>query len=417
MREMTDDTVGCSDLEMEPAPGPDGVTAEEYRLRMHALKEAMARRNIGVSVVHNSRDVFYYSGTGLYCTLIVPRDDDPVLLVRINAARAHEDSWIPQIRESTGPGDVKEVLGELGLLDGPMVGIEEDATVVSFHRKLLDLLPGARFLDISTAILDQRMVKSPAEIGLIRRAAAISDQAFREVRRSLRPGISEMDIAVEMESSKRRAGHDGANVGRRPGVVAPTVFVASGPNAGLASGYWVSTIGPGPSNAFPYGPSLRKVKKGDMVVVDHGTVYRGYHCDEGRTLSVGRPGVKLKRLFDVVRRAEDAAIQRVKPGLPVSELYMAALRVVEDAGYRKYFMGYGQYGVEYLGHGVGLEIDEPPLIGPGNASLIEEGMVLALEPKLIVPGWGGVDLEDTLYVTCDGCELLTRSRRELVEVG
>ena len=167
---------------------------------------------------------------------------------------------------------------------------------------------------------------------------------------------------------------------------------------------------------MPYGPSLRKVRAGDLVCIDHGTMYRGYHSDEGRTFVVGKARDKQKRLFDIVRRAQDAAIAQVRPGVPAAEVYRAAWRVARDAGYEEYFMAYGQYGVEYLGHGLGLEIDEPPLVGPKTTTLLEEGMTLALEPKLIIPGWGGVDLEDTLVVTGDGCEVLTQGKRELVEV-
>lgn len=408
---------GCSDCESEPAPDDGGrVSADEYRLRVNALREIMGRKRIDVCLVHNSRDLYYYSGTALYCTLVMPANREPTLLVRINLAQATQDSWISDVRESTGLNEVGQAIRALDY-DRPVIGYEEDVTPVSLFKKLKQMLPNADFVDISPEILSQRMVKSPIEIAMVRRAALISGVGLKRAAAMLRVGVSEIVVAAEMEVAKRLAGHDGLMTGRRQGVINPAVFVASGRNTANVSGYWVSIIGPGPSRALPFGPSSRQLRRGDLVVVDHGTVYRGYHSDEGRTFVCGKARDRQKRMFEVVRRAQDAAIGRVKPGIEASEVYLAAWRVVKDAGYEKYFMAYGQYGLEYLGHGLGLEIDEPPLIGPKTTTLLEEGMTLAIEPKLIVPGWGGVDIEDTVVVTCDGCDVLTQGKRELIEVG
>jgi len=400
--------------EQVPAQCHD-IGVDEYRRRVEVLKEAMRRKRVDVALIQQSRDLYYYSGTSLYCFLVVPRDGELVLLVRINLPRAREESWIADIRGSSGLGDVKRVFGELDL-GRAVVGIEEDITTVPFQRKLAGLLPGASFVDITPLILDQRMVKSPAEVACVRQAAYISNIGLRRAASVLRSGITEMELAAELELAKLMAGHDGAMMSRQNAAASGSNFVTSGGNAGIVSGYWIASTGTGPSAALPYGPSLRKVRAGDLVCIDHATMYRGYHSDEGRTFVVGKARDKQKRLFDVVRRAQDAAIAQMGPGVPVAEVYRAALRVAKDAGYEEYFMAYGQYGVEYLGHGLGLEIDEPPLVGPRTTTLLAEGMTLALEPKLIIPGWGGVDLEDTLVVTGDGCEVLTLGKRELVEV-
>jgi len=415
---MQDNLVGCSDYdEPKPAPGPTGlVTANEYRLRTNALKSAMARKRIDVALLQYSRDIYYYGGVALHSSLIISLNRDPILLVRMNVSGARGDSWIADIRESSSPADVQKVLQELDMCRGT-IGIEEDMLSVAVHRKLSSSMPGAKFADISPLILDQRMVKSAAEVAQVKKAARISRIGFRKAEAMMRPGVSEVAIASEMETAKRIAGHDGFNMGRRPGIMNPTVFVASGRNGGTISGYWITAAGTGMSPAYPYGPSPRRLRLGDLVAIDHGTVYRGYHCDQGRTYVVGPAKEKHKRLFDVLLRAQDAAIQAVKPGVPASQVYDAAWKVVSGTGFERFFMGIGQYGIEFLGHGVGLEIDEPPMISPGNQTLLEEGMTLALEPKFIVPGWGGVDLEDTVVVTCNGCELLTEGKRDLMEVG
>jgi Xaa-Pro aminopeptidase len=114
-----------------------------------------------------------------------------------------------------------------------------------------------------------------------------------------------------------------------------------------------------------------------------------------------------------VRKIQENALTALKPGIPVKKVYAVAKRTAEEEGYGKYFMTRAVYDVEYLGHGVGLEIDEPPLVGPRTNLLMQEGMVFAFEPKIIIPGWGGVDIEDTLTVAAGGVEVLTRTDRKL----
>lgn len=407
----------CAEEERNPAPGPEGtVTPEEHRLRINVLKEAMARKRVDVAIVHNSRDVYYYSGTALYCFLVVPAVGDPVLLVRINVARARVDSWIPDVRQAGGLHDIRDVLRERGFEQG-VIGIEEDVTLLSLYKKFVELFPGSIFVDLGSQILQQRMIKSPVEVAMVRRAARISRVGMEKATSLAGVGVSEIDIASGLEAAKRAVGDDGVMFRRRQGVYSVgDSLVSSGKNLSIVSGYWVTFTGPGPSAALPYGPSTRRLRKGDLLGIDQSSSFRGYLCDEGKMFVIGKASEKHKRLFDVVRRAQDAAITIIKPGVPASEAYLAAWRVVQEAGYANYFMAYGEYGVEYLGHGLGLEIDELPLIGPKTATLFEEGMIIALEPKLIIPGWGCVDLEDTLAVTCDGCEVLTEWPREITEI-
>src|SRR3972149_3387434 len=153
------------------------IGVDEYRRRIEVLKESMRRKRVDVALIHQSRDLYYYSGTSLYCFLVVPRDGEPVLLVRINLPRAREESWIADIRGASGLGDVKRVFGGLDL-GRAVVGIGEDVTTVAFQRKLAGLLPGASFVDITPLVLDQRMVKSPAEVACVGQAADISNIGF-----------------------------------------------------------------------------------------------------------------------------------------------------------------------------------------------------------------------------------------------
>ena len=165
---------------------------------------------------------------------------------------------------------------------------------------------------------------------------------------------------------------------------------------------------------MPYGPSNKKIHKGDLVDVNHATVYQGYHSDEARMFKMGKPNRKEVKLYDVVLKALNASIASIRPGVKASDIFKVVKRIIDDSGYSEFFMGYNQYGVEYVGHGVGLEINEYPFIGPKNNELLKPGMVFALEPKLIVPGVTGIELEDTITVTKEGCEVLTSTRKDKI---
>lgn len=167
--------------------------------------------------------------------------------------------------------------------------------------------------------------------------------------------------------------------------------------------------------SHPYA-SNNRIRMGDLVVVDLGLNYHGYHADVARTYVVGRADAKQKHLFDVVLEIQNTVLQAVKPGVKGSELFQVARETALRAGVEEFFQGYGELQGDYIGHGVGLELDEPPTIDSKCTTLIRENMTLAFEPKVIIPGWGAIDLEDTIRVTASGYEFLSSIPRELFEV-
>lgn len=395
------------------------VERKEYVQRISRLRKGMEQASIDLAALFSATDVYYFSGTGVYAILVVPLERDPILLVRINLERAINEAWLPaeNVRPSEGVKTLKQTIQGLGLRSR-VLGVEKDVISAKMCERLTKLFPETRLEDISPLVLNIRMVKSPTEIETIKKAAAISRDGFQKCEEVLRAGITEVELQSEIQKVQRNAGAEEImNVRNRLYSMGGFGIVTSGSNMDKISGWAITISGVGMSSACPFGASKRVIEKGDLVLVDKGTCFQGYHVDEARTYVIGKATDRQRELFDINQKINEAAVNTIKPGIAVSEVYAAAKKVAVESGCEQYFMGYGQYGMEYLGHGVGLEIDEPPMPSPHDHTILTPGMVLAIEPKLIVPGWGGVDTEDTVLVTAKGYEMLTHTPRELVEIS
>jgi Xaa-Pro dipeptidase len=263
-------------------------------------------------------------------------------------------------------------------------------------------------------VLEQRMVKSPEEIQWLREAARISGRLFEELRTLLRPDVSEIELYGHLALRQRLLGADGLS--SKHGFNDRTLehgWLVSGPNTSQVSGYWLTMTGLGPSPARPYGPTQRRIRAGDLVCYDVGTSVNGYHSDHARTFVVGRASDEQRRVWDALRAVQETAIAAAVPGRTAAEVYDAAARAATRHGIAEHFMTRAVLDFPYVGHGVGVEIDEPPLLSPRTSTVLRPGMVLAVEPKVIVPAWGGLTIEDTVLVTDGAPEVLTTASTDL----
>jgi len=384
--------------------------------RLEELKRRMVEEGLRAVVLTHSPDVYYFAGVASRAMLVVPAEGDAVLLAHIGYERALKESWVRDVRRGGGVEELRKVLEELGV-EGGVIGVCLDVISASLYLRLSAALKGYELVDVSPLVLDVRAVKDEGELKLMERAAEISRIGHRRVEEVLEPGMTELELAIEVEESLRRAGHDGFIRHRTwrwggYGVIGP-----SGPNLGVVSGPGAITItGPGACPAIPYGPSHRRIERGDMVLVDFVSSYMGYHHDEARMYAVGDVDSKKLRSFKLVKEAEEAALSIAKPGVEASQLYWEARKVFEREGMLDFFAGYAEYPqYTYLGHGIGLEVVEEPSITPRNAKPLRPGMAICLEPKLIAPHWGA-SFEDTVVVEEDGPRILSRTPRELIYV-
>ena len=276
---------------------------------------------------------------------------------------------------------VEGVAQRLRAMGVKRLGFEAPALSWESHQKLKGLLPRVALVPLSGPIADLRARKEPEEIEKIRRAIQIASDSFLDILPRVKPGVSEKTLGDSLEIRMRRRGGEASSF---PAIVAS-----------------------GPRGALPHGkPSEKKLDKKDIVVIDFGERYQGYHSDETKTLVLGRPDPSQKKIYDLVRRAQESAIRAVRPGASVRRIDAAARDVISRAGYGKFF-GHG------TGHGIGLAVHEPPTISPRGSGVVKEGMVFSIEPGIYLPGWGGVRLEDLVLVTDRGGEVLSYLSKEL----
>lgn len=351
-------------------------------------------------VITNPANVRYLSNhVGSAGTLVLTRTGAHLLIdfryqesVRAMQASA---AACPDLRIWNVPASYDEAL--LDMLSGPempaALGIEAAHLTVA-RKEWLERTTASRGLALAwrsteRAVEQFRQVKDSSEIATLRdsaaRLSAVAEAAFQ----SIRPGVTERDVAAAIEIAIRRAGYERQ---------AFDTIVASGPNAALPH----------------YRAGTRILQPGDLVVLDFGGVLDGYCSDLTRTVSVGAPTPDARRLHAAVRDAQRTAIEAVRPGVPATAVDAAARSLLESRGLGEAF-GHG------TGHGLGLDVHEEPRIGPPrshSASVqLEPGMVFTIEPGAYVPGLGGVRIEDDVLVTADGYEVLTSVPRELLELG
>jgi len=265
------------------------------------------------------------------------------------------------------------------------IGLESEHLTVADKKRLRTLLPAGITLKDSSSVVERlRMVKDDEELHRIRAAVDLGAKLFDHALEVLRPGVKEVDVAAEMELAARRAGAEAMSF--------PTIIAS------------------GARSALPHGrASEQRIARGAFVVCDFGVILSGYCSDQTRTVWVGKADKEALRAYEAVRQAQQAAIDAVRPGIPVGEVDAAARKVLKEAGL-------GQYFTHSTGHGVGLEIHESPRVADGQKELLRSGMVITIEPGVYFPGKWGIRIEDMVVVADQGCEVLTPTSKDFLAV-
>ncbi len=383
-------------------------------MRLDGLRGRMAVAGMDAAVLVHPRDVLYYAGTARPATLVVgPRE--PVLFVRRGLEMARREATVERVEPSSGFKQAAATLAAQGLSGGTL-GVELDVMPARLYLRMQDALPGWALADVSPLVLAQRMVKDPQEIAATQRAAAVADAGHAKLAQVLRPGTTELELVAEVEAAMRRAGHEGYQSLRHPGGRGGGVFLMSGEHLLVRGGHGLVVTGVGLSPASPYGASRRRVQPGDLVVLDIGSTYDGYTGDESRTYVVGQATPAQRALFEVALVAEEAVLAALRPGVSVADVYAAAEAVV-GRGAPPHFAPGDLALPGFAGHGIGLELDEPPVIWGREETPLTAGMVLAVELEINAPAAGLMaKVEDTTVIDTDGPRLLTAAPRSLIEV-
>ncbi len=352
--------------------------------RLEKVQEQLEENRVDAALITNPVNRFYLSGfTGSAGVLLI----SPGRAYLVTDFRYTEQAaaQAPHYEVRPWKDDLYQCLAPLVWENRwGKIGFESGHVVYSVFREMEEKLP-AKLKPLDGLVEKQRMIKDSDEIDIMRRGAKLLDSAYEYALAAARPGLTEKELALDLEMFLLKEGAE---------KTAFTFIVASGTRG-----------------ALPHGTATEKViSEGDMVTLDFGAVYERYATDMTRTFALGSKDQRLREIYDIVYRAQRKASAAVKPGLICSEVDAVARDLITEAGYGDNF-GHG------LGHGVGLETHEKPVLNHRSKTVLEAGMVITVEPGIYLPGLGGVRIEDMLVVTEDGAETLTGSPRNFINYG
>ena len=377
--------------------------------RIKALQSQMG--DIDGALLFQSADVCYFSGTAQDGLIYVPKCGEPVVMMRRSLERAIQESPL-NVRQLKNMRNLKS---DLGIPAGATVGLEMDVLPCSFYFRIASALQEAKFVDVSERIRHIRSVKSEFELGLVREAARMLDAGISSVPDYIQEGMKEIDLICRIESVMRAMGHQGSLHFRKFNSIVPLGHVMCGSEAAFPSYLASPTGGRGTSIMFPQGAGFNKIKRNEPIFVDTVGIYNGYIADATRIFTLGRLDSELEDAYDAALEIENTIARELRPGRTGKELFELSEAMGEKLGYKDYLGGPPGNKCGFVGHGVGLELDEYPVIGPLD-HVIQSNMTVAIEPKVIYPDKGVLGVEDTYLTTQNGAERLTSLPQEIWRV-
>jgi len=373
--------------------------------RIDGLKRSMAEAGIDFCIILQNVDMFYFTGTVQKGVLVVPVDRDPIFFVEKSVERARLETPLA-VTPIGSDREVKEVLRRKKILKGTG-GMELDVIPVSVFERFKRIIGFENFIDVGPGIKTLRAIKSPFEIEQVKKSGEIMRHVFAKAKRFVREGARELDIDAELVAEGRKRGHQGFLRMRGFNLEMTTITVAAGYTGALPSPSDVAVGGMGVTPAVPLGSSFKILEKGVPISIDYGGGFNGYVTDETYVFVIGTLNKIFRKPYEVSRQIiEDAAVYG-REGVDAAELYNRAAGRAKKAHLEDHFMGFGEGQVSFVGHGLGLEINELPVITPRHHIILREGMVFAFEPKFVLPGKGAIGMEVDFIVRKKGLERVT----------
>ncbi len=386
------------------------VPAGEIQARIARFQEGLRAAGLDGALVVQETDLYYLSGTAQSAHLIVPAEGEPALLVRKTLARAREESPLDRVEPLRSLRDLPGALAGLGL-DGGRLGLELDVLPAASYLRYAKRLEGFELADCSGVLRHVRSIKSAYELERIRVACEQVAHLPEWMERHVREGMTELELAAEIERELRLAGHQGPIRFRSFNNELFYGSVLAGPSGAVPGASETPIVGPGVNISVSRGASARPIGRGEPILVDLAGAHDGYLSDQTRMFSLGPVEARYAETHDLAVEVLHGVAAAAKPGVTGAALYDLAQ---ELAGGHEGFMGAGDERVTFVGHGIGLEIDELPLLARGWDQPFERDMVFALEPKFVFPGEAAIGIENSYLVTEDGGDALTTAPEELI---
>jgi Xaa-Pro dipeptidase len=389
------------------------IPAAELDRRIARLQAYLAEEGTDGALLLQNADLFYFTGTVQSGCLWVPAEGKALFLVRKEVGRARAESALPLVVPFGSPKELPSLLGAHGMAMPKRVGMELDVVPVALCERYRKVLPGAEVTDVTPAVRKVRMIKSPFEVDRMREAAVQVNRVWEHAREAIREGMSDIELAAELEKTARLEGHPAFVRMRAFNGEMVYAHVFSGPATAEPAYMDTPLGGPGPSPAHGQGAGWRRIGRNEPILVDFAGSRDGYLVDQTRTFSIGPLPDRLRKAHDDMLAVERRMTELV-PSLPAwGEIYDECLSLAVSLGYADHFMGAKGSQVSFIGHGLGVEIDEYPFLARGFHDMrLEPGMTFAFEPKAVFPGLGAAGTENTFLVTEKGAERLTFTPEE-----
>ena len=389
---------------------------EEIENRLTRIRAGMEKQEIEGLLVIQKMDFYYLSGTTQEGLLFVPLEGKPLLMIKRELERARVESPIQDVVPLKSNREIPSLIQTHRGKVPQILGLELDVLPVRDYFKFQGFFPGTQLMDASSILRETRKIKSLFEIDLMRKAGEIGRKVYREAKEILKKGMTEIEFGGLLEAAAKKYGHEGLLRVRSLNYEAYTWHVLSGFTGGIVSQSDSPMGGLGLSPAFPVGASLKVMKAHEPILVDFGTCFHGYQADETRMFSIGKMEQKFIDAYNACKEIHDAVLENTRPGTDCETLFLKTLQLAEKLGYKESYLGPPRLQTRFVGHGIGLELNELPFLAQGQSYPLEEGMTFAVEPKIVFPGEGSVGIENTVEVTRDGCEILTPVSQEIFRV-
>jgi Xaa-Pro aminopeptidase len=381
------------------------VPKQELARRKNKLQIKLLENQIDGVLLAQNMSAYYHSGTMQCQYVYVPSVGDALGLVRKNMARANDEAGIAMVAMG-GFSGLPGLLAKQGF-SPKRLGLELDILPTTLYFRLEKTFVGVEIVDCSTAVREVRQVKSTYELEQMDAAARQSDTLHRQIPALLYDGKEELALAAECEAILRTLGHQGAVRLRGFGQEMFFGHLLSGATGALSSFLDSPTGGMGISTASPQGAGRKAIRSGEPITLDFVGIYNGYIVDQTRLYSLGSLPDALNRAFEAALLVQDVVKALLQPGCSGGEIYAAALETAKKEGLDEHFMGVGDTQAKYVGHGVGLELDEFPILAKGSSHVLAENMVVAVEPKFTFPGLGVVGIENTWHIQARGVKKIS----------
>jgi len=389
----------------------------ELTSRCAKLQQLLQQNNIDGALLVQNSDLFYFTGSIQKGLFYLPAEGEPLYLVTRDFGRARMESALEHVVGIRSTRTFLDHLDKYGYPRPLKIGMELDILPVLQFQRYQKMIPQAEIIDVSSFIRQVRAIKSDYEIAIMQDSAVIADKTYEYAKSIIEVGKTDLEIAAELECFARKEGHQG--VVRFRGFNSEYYFghVFSGADGAVPAFLDAPLGGLGTTPAVGQGASFKSIAEGEPVILDYIIAFDGYLVDQTRTLSIGAIDDRLKSAYSDMVKIQDKLYEIAAPGIAWGDIYQQCTELAFELGYEDSFMGAAGAQVSFIGHGVGVEVDEYPFIARGfDTQFLEENMTFAFEPKAVFPGAGAVGIENTWCVTADGIKRLTFANENLLEL-